>query len=242
MVEGTGPPPGHFKADKRGKKNHGKNAWGRNPARGWSSCSQQHPEQHRSSKFPPGDLRGRDSGFVPAPHAPRAAPDPSQGKNGSSQTPLSIPHPGGFRIVIGDKNSGRTSGSFPFCRPLGDTRRTLRAPIPIPSRAPHPLAPQNPPSQPRDRPGMDKPSLSPCHRHRPCPSSASPPVTRRSLPGWAGQLRGGRARQEPPDPPKSPPMGSGGAPKRGLAGPGSCVQHLPFSCPSAGMGIKAREP
>lgn len=157
-----------------------------------------------------------------------------KGKRGPAR-PLCPSHTrGAFRIIIGDKNSGRTSGSFPFCRPLGDTRGTLRAPIPIPSRAPHPLAPQNPPSQPRDRPGMDKPS--------PSPSSASPPVTRRSLPGWAGQLRGARARQEPPDPPKSPPMGSGGAPKRGLAGPGSCVQHLPFSCPSAGMGIKAREP
>lgn len=233
-MEGTGPPTGHFKADKRGgkKKSMGKNAWGRNPGRGWSSCSQQHPEQRRSSRFPLSDPAGGPSGTG---HG--VCPSPT-GTNGSCQTPLSIPHPGGLRIIIGDKDSRRTSGSFPFCRPLGATRSSNSHPTPSSAPPPHP---KTLPATPRDRPGMDKPSLSQCHQRRPSPSSASPPVTGRSLPGWAGQLRGSRARQEPPDPPKSRPMGTGGAPKRGLAGPGSCVQHLPLSWPSAGMGVKARE-
>lgn len=65
-----------------------------------------------------------------------------EGKPGFFQTPMSTPR--GFQVIIGDKDSRRRRGSFLLCGLLRDTRRTHRAPIPVPCPAPHLLGPQNP--------------------------------------------------------------------------------------------------
>lgn len=146
-----------------------------------------------------------------------------EGKPGFFQTPMSTPR--GFQVIIGDKDSRRRRGSFLLCGLLRDTRRTHRAPIPVPCPAPHLLGPQNP-SQTNlemDRPGMAKPlgpqnspdPKTPKHLGPQNPSQTSPEIDR---PGMAKPSLSQCHRRRLSPSSASPPVTVTGRSLRGCAG------------------------
>lgn len=139
------------------------------------------------SLTPPGDPRGRDTGFVPAP----------QGQTGPAR-PLCPSHTRGASGLLSvTRTAGGRAAPSPSAHPSGP----LRAPIPIPPRAPRPLrTPKS--SQPRPETDLGWtnprcPSATSAARPRARPPLLSPGGASRAGLGSSGGAAPARSPQTP---------------------------------------------